>query len=435
MGKSDFKKVLHSMAPHCLQLGEPQRAKAVIHDTIVDLRKWGHSALKRYDGVSTVHIDQIVYDLFQPALSHYPNATLHVHLFDKASFVTRAKESEQSARDQQIHVIEQYDYAEQTQQNKSCFDDQTNCFEFSLPKAGCSAAKWNAHINDRKFRQFLISKICERAAELLPSMIETAQVTCTIIIDFEHHIPVALGGGTEPKILAISNASEPLDASNQLCVPNKLGEFDVAFLHYVKKAFEFTNNGVVVVKTIDTDILPIAMVNYHSTFDMSTPGYYIQLPFLQNNYFFDVFACNTWAEATFKADRNENPIEKCALIYIHAGSDFVEGVAGITAENFVIDYIKNFLDFSPNEYKKRMLNSELAKLSGVRNATAKQKHTRKRTRPDECVQRANFTLNYWKHSVFETHKLFPSPLGHGFSLCAGKIVPTEQVKEYTRMRF
>ena len=395
MGKSDFKQIVQTHAPAGVTATSVNgiSADVVVCDALVLLRSWGHTIRARCGG--SVSLRQIVYDIFRPMIMKHSRCRFFVFAFDKASYVTSAKEHEQRERDAKVKPT-----------------------KIRLIPSVASGGTWSDLVSDRAMRQVLISEVCKSAAEELPGLLSQLRRTAQIVLDYEH-----VGeNGSEARIVT-------LPESGTIDYENELGEFDVLFPHYAyNRSFD---NLRVVVDSVDTDMLPISML--HAAHRKLTCHLYCLLPYEGVMTFFDVDCCLRGFNEFFGQKSVQTSKLLCEL-YLHAGSDFVQACPGISALAFVSDYLANFQSLTPAEYKQRLSASSLQKLSGTKHASKVAQQRRSGIDADMSSKRVEYTLNYWLHSTYETHKLLQSPIGYGFSLLNGTVVPTELLQSTSKRK-
>ena len=400
MGKSEFKEVVvrHAMSS---KMDESKHADVVLCDAVVALRRWGHMAESTY--TRPVSLEQMVYDVFRPYVLKHSRCKCFVFAFDKCSYVSKAKQHEQMSRDSRVR-------------------SHAGNLPESIPSKALGTT-WCSLISDRRMRQQLISALCGVATEQLAGMLLQLRRTADIVLDFEHRegdtgcahlVQVCYTGGV------LSDCRE---------FANELGEFDVLFPHYAYSP-SFASK-CVAIDSIDTDMLPIAML--HCGHREQLCELYCVLPHMNRSVWFNVQHCVDAFVA--KLDRSvQDSMKLLCELYIHSGSDFVEPCPGISASAFVEDYLSNFRQLSLSEYRRRLVGSGLQKLSGTRLASKTAQSKRSVMDADMCSRRAEYTVNYWLHSTFETDKLIHSPIGYGFSLVGGKVLPTESIHSVKRQR-
>ena len=389
MGKSEFKQIVSKYAGGCMTQSD---AQVVICDALVNLRTWGHIVAGRY--TKPVGLSDVVYDIFRPVLLKYPRCKCFVFVFDKQKYVTLAKQHEQMSRDGNVAPM-----AKQ-----------------AIPEKAVGLT-WAKFVADRGMRQVLISAVGDKAVELFPGLLLQMRRKADVVLDYQR-----IDGDVHEARLEVLTADSVLRHVAQTGFENTLGEFDVAFPHYVYHPWF---DGLrVAIDSVDTDMLPIAML--HAAHRPLRCELYCVLPCSKVPTWFHVGRC----VQGFASSLNKSEVAAAQIIcelYIHAGSDFVEACPGVSCEVFIDDYLCNYQKLSSTEYKQQLANSSLQKLSGVRQASKGAKAKREAIDVHMSSKRVEYTINYWLHSTFEPHALIRSPVGYGFSLVAGKVVPTELV--------
>lgn len=422
MGKSDLKSVLEQACPGVFSLSglEDITFPVVIQDTVVSLRKFGHSVAssRNYANSDFIGIDTVVAELFDPAVAMLTQSTCYVALFDKASEVTVAKQPEQDKRDEEPEPNGQnVSLAIEVRRVRARMRHAIR--NNTLANLKLSAASWALAINDRAARADTIIAVCLHAKNTLPALMQEHCVPEShfLVLDFED-----LSSG--------ESSATPLVISASGCAPgdtfrNSLGEFDVAsmfYLHHPELTKLSGGTGCVLVDSVDTDMLPITLVNCNGRSDIRVKTTLTQP---RRNVYFNPRVLRQWLEASGSSEC----VDDFVRMYILAGSDFVDscpGMSNLTAMKTYLSALQPSFKLQPES----IVSSSLKK--GVVRASASKRALQLRERKSKydiasCSARSHWCLNYWKHSVLEPHKLITSPVGHGFSLKNGRIVYTEEL--------
>jgi len=355
-------------------------------------------ATQRY--TKPIGMQQIVYDVFMPFFTKYPTMECAVFCFDKSSCVTTAKQFEQMRRDNSTSDVPQ-------------------CAQTEVLPARATGRVWSQIVNHRTMRQKLISALCNEAELQIPGLLLQLKRQVQVVLDYElHHV-----GGCQPITRVLSD-----DLSSRMSpdsFANSLGEFDVTFPFYVYHP-AFASHSVVV-DSVDTDMLPIAMLHHTHR---PKAHLWCALPMSLTTTYFDVAECAQTVQQALPT--HKDPVRSICELYVQSGSDFVESCPGVSTTSFIDDYMLNFAHMSTQEYRTQLSKSQLTKLSGTKRASRAANAKRVLSDPQMCARRTEYTVNYWLHSTYEIHKLIHSPVGYGFSLQDGVVMPTEQLKDQER---
>lgn len=393
MGKSDLKRVINAACPEAFE-EETDAFDVLVQDTIVSLRRFGQTIVKSsaYLPSELIHLDVIVHDLFDGMVLGTSDFGWQVALFDKADYVTVAKQPEQDRRDVVVSPLGR------------ASGQQAAALLRRAVKSGRIAAvrfnkqQWSHLVGDRAARADVIFAVCTRATEIVPAMMKERKVgeDRRIVLDFEC--------GKSPCVLSSAGKSDG-DA-----FANRLGEFDIA------AAFYFSHpllSGRVLLDSVDTDMLPIALVN--SITEQMRIKTTLTAP--RRRVFFRPQFFKEWLTS------NGYNVDTFARAYILAGSDFVPSCPGMSS----FKCMQSFM-MQKNTTPEAIIRAALGRIR-VSNTTRGTALVQRRDKYDlECCSARSFwCLNYWKYSTNETHKLFASPISHGFSLENGRVVYTEDI--------
>ena len=402
MPKSDIKnKFLEQWFPTCFTLASDKTFDVVLEDTIIALRGRVSCTLKHApnEGFSVAALVRL---LFGPSVREVTNGVLaYVHIWDKASFIEGAKAPEQEARDQRVADGDVARAALVLLRGQMASGNEPA----NVVLAG---AAWTAMIADRQTRQTIIRVLSSAAVLQLPSMLRRAGAppTSRIWLDWDStgkSIPVCVDSSGSHRHPALEN---------------KLGEFDVSHLVYVRAArtliaWPTTDHPSVLVKTLDTDILCINMLHKTYAIIQTTLPRSKKLP--------------VWVDATqlsFQMQQRwpHRTMADFCEAYLLSGSDFVMGgVAGVGQVRLVRDYYqgnKSLLEEAETLAKRGAVGEvAVARMCAV----------------GHQYMRAQYALEYWidaDNSARDPVNILPlpsQPLGRGWSTNAGVTVCEETV--------
>ena len=441
MGKSDLKSVLCEFCPHVFQAANEEDVvfPVVIDDAITKLRSWGHSVCSRYPQATQIHIDTLIHDIFHEAVLMLKECRCYVALFDKPSLVTMAKEPEQDKRDLKVAPGN----STATKQVPASFTHRATrpiqCYQSldNFNNIAFHPSMWRNLVNTRESRAMLIRCMCWRAAAILP--LKFAEVGVPpghhMVIDFEGLkeetavLPLVLftkaAKGSSTETNDQQDCSFP---SLQSIYRNQLGEFDVACLHYLHSpqiihvveevaatVREQTpgQTAAVLLKSIDTDMLPITTLNAGHTAPVRVE---CSLTNPKRQALFNPSALHQWIRDALPG---ATPVEDFTRMFVLAGSDFVEGCPGMSAYTAMKQYLYTCTETGTSDpesiIQRSLFSGSVNASANLGRVTARQK---KKDAYDihNSSKRAHWCVNYWKHSAFQTEHLLPSCLGHGFSV-------------------
>lgn len=393
MGKSDLKRVINAACPEAFE-DETDAFDVLVQDTIVSLRRFGQTIPKSsaYFASELIHLDVIVHDLFDGMVFGTSNFEWQVALFDKADYVTIAKQPEQDRRDASVSPLGR------------AGGQQAAALLRRAIKAGRLAAvrfnkqQWSHLIGDRTARADVIFAVCTRATEIVPDMLKERKVgeERKIVLDFE--------SGKAPCVLSAAGKSDGDPFAN--C----LGEFDVAATFYFNHP---KLRGRVLLDSVDTDMLPIALV--HSITDQMRIKTTLTAP--RRQVFFRPRLFKEWLTS------NGYDVDTFVRAYIMAGSDFVPSCPGMSS----LKCMQTFM-LQKTTTPEAIIRTALGRIR-VSQTTRGAALAQRRDKYDlECCSARSFwCLNYWKYSSSETPHLCASPISHGFSLENGRVVYTEDI--------
>ena len=432
MGKSEVVGLVAELAPSSVQACEPDVCAnafgVVVDDTLISLRKWGHTVVGRYGKHTTLTLDALFLDVFACVRKTFEtpresgrDTKMYVCLFDKASMVTVAKQPEQAKRDAANGGAGQHHLSRSA--------------NLEWP-----AHAWQNNINDRICRQEIIRLLCQHAEQVLPTWLQSCP-DHIVVLDYEE-------ANGEPCVKIVAGpavADFDLAAASQ-SLTNRLGEFDVSSLHYVHSSLVrhmATGTRGVLIRSIDSDMLPIMMLN---TLPCRCEGVdvEIQLSIKGVAHLISPRSVSTWVHALLQRPTIEESVQDFVALYILSGSDFAPGVPGVSNRAFVLGFLTQPERGTPGEYLHSVVSSEFVlperlahganagvtpdlgvRVPGVKRASKNVLDKRANVHTEAHVKRAQWCLSYWSHSVYQPTKMLVTPLGHGFDIVGGKIVLAE----------
>ena len=421
MGKSDVKKLLMEVSEDCFsELVSWEHWPVVVDDSVIALRKFGHRMQAHSPRDEIFGIDALVHYIFDHCIPQMKGVKCYVALFDKCSYVTSAKQPEQDKRDNQAGVAKPANVAGIT---RSILEANRTR---SIASIRFSAAQWGDAINTRESRQTVIRALCYHAADILPAMMQRAGVPEEhfLVLDFE-------GFASEQAFLPVVVHPSGVAPGRTEEFRNTLGEYDVAALHYV---YHPTVKGIindaapgsfVLLRSVDTDMIPITLLNCDPELQ-DTPEMRVETTISREPVFFNPRVLRDYLCNTVGAEG----VDGFVRMYILAGSDFAQSCPGMTNYKAMENYLHGNTHgcvLLPEEVIEASLKKGRIRVTGGKRASMMQERLAKYSL-DRSKQRSHWCLNYWKHSVFQPEMLLPSPLGHGFSLKAGKLVYTEDLE-------
>lgn len=518
MSKSDFKKLVATYAPQCIEAENQPGARAnsfpvVVQDLPCELSGLFGSLAKK-DAVYT--LDDLVRRIFEPAVAAVRHGVkLWIAVQDKANLVTVAKHPEWQKRAknkakasaQNSTVVKPIGARgggkgkggskggnRQTQLPTGKREDLETLLRL---QAGVSkpGSEWYALFNhsDRSNKNFLVRQVTHRAKVIVPAMMRESQVPVShrIVLDCEEMPLIEEDNGTfthheaEPVIWPLSSRARDLnDAANlqndsedsedsedvrdtdlvrQL--QNKLGEYDVCFLHHLQadavRELVQAEDEAVLLKTVDTDILLIAAlrsaeIDVPVRVELTLPRG-VQLPNeselhsdMPRRYFFDPVATRDWictsleARATSPHACGHDPtnlhrpdmltnwqhlMEQFCIVYVMGGSDFChDSIPNTSTLNLLLDYLQQ--GGPAEKYLADKLLDMVDVLSGRVNKSASARSLSQLDR-GQRLQKGGLThalelakyiaKDYWSNSAHK-HKVVTMPIGHGISFDGGALV-------------
>ncbi len=420
MGKSQAANVLRERCHDAVVQDTESPVNVVIDDTIVTLRSLGTDPTR--PAFSTV--EDVVLSIFRPAIVDLKHGiSLFASVWDKQSYLNRAKEAEQDTRD-----------AANGQARSSGAGLCERITEASgmvpldpdfVGKMCFSKLDWSCAIADRSSRQLIIAIICRYACHRLPALMREMQVPTdrVLVIDYESY-------GKEA--VSIELRSDP-DMPTCSRPPVALGEFDVCCMHYARdpRVSELVQDPCVLLVSVDTDILLISML------DAEDPVHpvYVRLntskTYPEPRYFCPRTAV-LWLrkQVPYSADA----VADFVRVYTLAGSDFVQdGIYGVTNETFITQWLllNEHRPVPPHEVQARLLREQLQK--GGSSKRAQIALARNKSVHEEYRDlRAQWVNLYWRHSA-RAPELVPSCIGWGWSLKGDRAVYSETLLQTTNV--
>ena len=391
-GKSSLRKVAIERCKTCVTQNPPEYIDTVVDDVIVKLRTFGHKVIKNkyYGEREAIHISVVVLDVFGGMVYAASEFKRQVALFDKKSYVTLAKQPEQDKRDEKVTILGR------AQGNKVRATLKLALNKDRLDKLEFNKKEWAYLVSDRESRAFVITAVSRQAASILPAMMNNQNVPLKheIVIDYEDNIEST---GLQPPLILTREG-----CNSDKSMKNTLGEFDVAAEHWLGKN--------TIVESVDTDMWPIFVLK-----QIEGREVVIKTTIDKREAFFYPSVFREWLLS------NNYDIYDFVRMYIWAGSDFVPGCPGMSAERCMNNFMQQ-----PQISPRQVISAAL--VGGKKGA--KLQARLKQYDIDSSEQRTDWCLNYWLYSVCckeQKNMLYPTPVGHGFSLQDGRIVYTEDV--------
>ena len=427
MPKSEFKSLIAEMAPQCIESSEncPANFPVVIEDAIVSVTAYVLGLGKDNTQMS---LDDLVRRVYGKAVVAAKHVRCYVMLMDKYGYVTTAKQAEQKNRDAK--------HAEQKNQDAKTESDiqtgigrlRTVLSQYVAPAISMSACCWHrAFTGDRESKKFIVRLLTERAAVLLPQMMQVAQVP-------HGHRIVLDGECCDAKAAIFScghGARTALDSELEETLMNKLGEFDVAHVHHLEnKALQRmvneTPDGAFLIKTVDTDML---LINAQRCVDTDyPPNVRIGMSMSKKTmiggtpaqpgdlYYVDPHAIRAWADDLLR--HTVSGFMGLVEVFHFAGSDFNhDGVPGVgnlaLMRDFLTWAVRNPTGLASDFYKQRLQREEL-RLTGVTNASQRTLNLKRKCQHLQReavhpIRRVHWVVHdYWSG----VNQL--SPLGQGY---------------------
>jgi len=422
--KSQIKLVIRESEGEAFVHSAPEPFNVVVEDTIVAVRGYHPK-----DTRTLMTMEKFVEFIFAKSVNELKHLKLYVHLFDKASYVTEAKQPEQDERDRannrpvslvRLNALDMDEHL-----------DTKDRGEYGrIPN---SAGDWVNAIDDRAMRQDIIVQLCRQACFMLPDMLRAAGVPPdhVMVLDYEEH------GG---KPIAIEITSETRFEAGMWHrskgrFVNKLGEYDVAALLYARHEAirELVPDPYMLMRSIDSDVLLIFMLNCED------PVYPVHVEIKASEYvpksYFDPLLAISWIRKVKK--EVEDPVGDFVRAYVLSGTDFViDGIPGVGNKTFVDRWLLDKCPtVDPGETLETMLQETLDKALASKKRNIDKISKLRAVEPTPMQLRSAWVLMYWRWS-FSAPERVPDPEGWGWSRLKGRIVTTESLtrKKKTRVK-
>ena len=443
MPKSDLRKVIAAFCPESISVpgtGDISCFPVVLQDLACQLSNVFGTLAKKEE---TFTLDDLVRRIFQPAVTAVSKGViLWCAIQDKASCVTAAKHPEWSKRCKSKYSV--------PMQHVANFDD---------PKPG---HEWYSLFNhvDRRNKNFIVRQITLRATHLIPIMLQEANAPShhRLVIDCDElSDPQGVGIRTcRPRIWPLSSVSEDkqddvhkaYNAQLVLDLSNKLGEYDVCFLHHlnsdiVASTVEAIPDAAVLMETVDTDILLIAALRSEETrvparIQLGLPKN-IVLPSCSTHdeqpklYYFDPKALRNWICGMLRVTvpcSDQEIMRQFCVLYLMGGSDFChDGIPNTSTETLIREYLQS--GGPATDFLQHKLNSVCSVLSGrVNKSNASARSLVQMSRGTKLQQGGlqqalnlakHVAYDYWSNSA-SSDRVVGLPAGHGTALKGGKLV-------------
>lgn len=400
-GKSSLRVVIAELCPGSItetpvcpvSIAETsQQCNTLVDDVIVKLRAFGHKVIKNeyYGEKQAIDVSVLVLDVFGAMVYGAHDYNRQVALFDKKSYVTLAKQPEQDKRDEKVTILGRAD----GNRVRAALTLALN--KGAVHKLAFNKKEWAYLVSDRESRGLVITAVSRHAASMLPALLKDQQVPedHEIVIDYEDSIEP---GNLDPPVVLTQ-----FGCKSNKAMKNKLGEFDVAAEHWLGQS--------TIVESVDTDMWPIFVLKH-----VEGRHVVIKTAIKKKEAFFHPAVFREWLLS--------NNYDVCDFIqmYIWAGSDFVPGCPGMSAKRCM----HNFMQRPQISPRQVILSSIIGCKKGAKLAARLGHYD-----IDSSEQRTEWCLNYWMYSVCsqeQKNMLYPTPVGHGFSLKDGRIVYTEDI--------
>ena len=455
MPKHELKAVVDEFAPQCFSAGafapEDLRFTVTLDDSVVRLRKFGFKMQRHPMRHETFSIDVLVDMIFGHVPALLKRATCYAAVFDKPGCVTQAKQPEQRQRDAKIQTTHEAadpqhsDYWAGEMDLANALRRAKTASAGKYSNVALSAREWDRSISNRDSRNDTIRILCHRAAEVLPGMLQRADVPPDhlLILDFE-------GFKSEDQVTPIVITCDGVQPDRSSEFRNSLGEFDVAAAHYLHHPTvssmvradqqKSPEEAVccVLIDSIDTDLLIISSLNCDREVDThEVPPIRVKTTLSKpaRDVFFDPSALCDWLQTVLVHVPEKERVQRFAHMYAIAGSDFVQGQKGLSNARALRLFLEQQGKCLPHEIMRSQASGtsgmtqgllSLGSFNGPGGVTGNCFRGTKRasasTQNEDATlqyrdQRAKFSVNYWRHSAWQkTEKAYVSPLGHGFAL-------------------
>jgi hypothetical protein len=420
MGKSEIKVVLRGAdGGKAFVDSAPSPFNVVVEDTIVAVRGYYPK-----DARETMTMERFVQFVFGQSVRQLVTHPLYVHLFDKASFVTEAKQPEQDDRDRANSRP-----VALTRLNAMDMDERLDTKDRGeYGRIANSARDWMYAIKDRAMRQDIIVQLCRQACFMLPDMLRAAGVppSHVMVLDYEEH------GGKPIAIELTSQTSFEVGMwhTRKGRFVNQLGEYDVAALLYARHpgVREIVPTPNLLMRSIDSDMMPVFMLYCED------PVYPVHVEIKGTDKvptsYFDPARAVSWIRDVKR--ECDDPVGDFIRAYVLSGTDFVmKGIPGVGNATFINKWVLDKRgDVDPAETLEDVL---LATIDAAMNS---KKINRVKIAALEDVQpvpmqlRSAWVLLYWRWSVVDPKRV-PDPEGWGWSRHKGRLVTTESLTQGT----
>ena len=393
MTKSSVRKIIQRLCKSSITQNHPKACDTLVDDVIVKLRAFGHKVIKNeyYGEKQAIHLSVLVLDVFGAMVYAAADFKRQVALFDKKSYVTLGKQPEQDKRDEKVTILERADG------NRVRAVLTLALKKGRLDKLAFNKKEWAYLVSERESRAFVITAVSRHAASILPAMLADhsgVPADHEIVIDYEDNID---SGKLEPPLVVTQ-----FGCTSNETMKNNLGEFDVAAEHWLGQS--------TIVESVDTDMWPIFVLKH-----IEGRKVVIKTKIEKKEAFFHPEVFREWLLS--------NNYDVCDFVrmYIWAGSDFVPGCPGMSAERCMNNFMQQ-----PQISPRQVISASIVgcKKGAKLHARLKQYDI------DSSEQRTDWCLNYWLYSVCgeeQKNMLYPTPVGHGFSLQDGRIMYTEDI--------